>query len=78
MTAPTDRTSSALAFGAGSVFALSAALADVAELVKPLPDVFDLKLIQPFGAQMRNDMQPGKQFIFLMCFWRHIGPGDIS
>ena len=53
----------ALAFWPVGVLALCAALADAAELVEPLPDVFDLELVQPLVAEVRNDVQPGEQLV---------------
>jgi hypothetical protein len=68
-----DGAASALALGPGSVFALGAALADTAKLVEPLPDVLDLELIQPLGPEVGDNVQPGKQLVFLICFRCEVG-----
>jgi hypothetical protein len=59
---------SALVFRARGVLALRTALANAADLVEPLPDVLNLKLVKPLGSQVGNDMQPGEQLIFLVGF----------
>jgi len=57
MAAFTDCAAPSLGYWPGSILPLRTALAGDHELVDPLPDVLDLKLIESLMPKVRNDMK---------------------
>jgi hypothetical protein len=72
VTALTDRAASALALRPFGIFSLGATLASPAKLVKPLPDVCNLKPVKPLLSKMRDYMDTAECFTCLIGLWRGV------
>src|ERR1041385_9247960 len=77
MAAFADRAAAPFGLRAGGILSLRAALADMAELVEPLPDVADLEPVESRGARVGNDMQAAEQLVFLASLGCEVRPDDV-
>lgn len=64
--------------GPGSVLALRAALAPNTKLVEPGLDIPHAQFVQPFAAEIQNDVEPGEQVVVGRSGWSQVGHHHLS
>jgi hypothetical protein len=77
MTTLADCTATAHVFWTFRILSLCAALANPAELVKPLPDVCHLKPVEALLPEVRNDVNAAERFACGISHWREVRLYDL-